>query len=382
MALTRATSQRRQLEDLTCVHPNAAGWDIGSAELVGAGPPDRDPAPVRVLRTFPPALPALGAGRSWGIATVALESTGVVWVPMYERREPAGLTPSLVTARPSKTVPGRQSDGKAAPWLQQRHTLGRLRGSVRPDAARVPVRTLARERAARIARRAPHLNHVQPARKQLHSPLNVVLSDSTGVTGLAIRRAIVAGARDPARRAEWRTPGGTASVAESTKALTGHWPAAHLCIVQQARAIVDYYTNKRAVGDAELERQYQSMESRGEPNAPLPDRPRATPGAKSKNAPTCNVRAPMARLRGVALVAVLGLAASRVQTLIAEIGTAMTHFPTGKHVWSWLGLAPRHAIAGGKVLRSRTMKVRSRAHQAVRDAAAAVGRSDSAVGAA
>ena len=191
----------------------------------------------------------------------------------------------------------------------------------------------------------------------------------------------MAGERDPARLVELRNPGCKASLSEITKALTGNWQEAPLFILQQALEFFDYYTAKLADCDAELERQYQAMESRGEPNAPLPDLPRAKPGSKSKNEPNFNVRAQMARILGVDLVAVMGLSASSVQTIITEIGTDMSKFPSVKHFCSWLGLAPRNDISGGKVLRSRTMKVHSRANQAFRDAAASVSRSDSSFGA-
>jgi transposase len=382
MAPTHSTPQRRRLEDLTCVHPNAAGLDIGSEEIVVAVPPDRDPQPVRVFRTFTPDLRALVAWLvACGIDTVAMESTGVFWVPIYELLEQHGIVPYLVNARHIKTVPGRKSDWNDAQWLQKLHALGLLRGSFRPDAEMVTLRTLARYRAELIERRAPHINHMQQALKQMNIQLNVVLSDITGMTGLAILRAITAGERDPVRLAELRNPGCKASVEEITKALTGTWQPAQLFILQQALEIFDYYTEKLAVCDAELERQYQAMESRGEKDAPLPNLPRAKPGSKSKNEPNFNVRAQMARILGVDLVAVMGLSASSVQTIISEIGTDMTKFPTVKHFCSWVGLAPRNDISGGKVLRSRTMKVHSRANQAFRAAAASVGRSDSAVGA-
>lgn len=374
--------QRQRLEDLTCVHPNAAGLDIGSEEIVVAVPPDRDPQPVRVFRTFTPDLHTLV---EWlvacGIDTVAMESTGVFWIPIYDLLEQHGIRPALVNARHVKTVPGRKSDWNDAQWLQKLHALGLLRGSFRPDAEIVTLRTLARYRAEVIERRAPHINHMQQALKQMNIQLNVVLSDITGVTGLAILRAIVAGERDPARLAELRNPACKASIAEITKALTGTWQEAALFVLQQALDFFDYYTAKLAACDAELERQYQTMESRAQPNAPLPDLPRAKPGSKSKNEPNFNVRAQMARILGVDLVAVMGLSASSVQTIISEIGTDMSKFPSVKHFCSWLGLAPRNDISGGKVLRSRTMKVRSRANQAFRDAAASVGRSDSSFGA-
>ncbi len=144
---------------------------------------------------------------------------------------------------------------------------------------------------------------------------------------------------------------------------------------------LDFYTAQLDACDREMERVYQAIESRGDKDAPLPELPRAKPGSKSKNEPNFNVRAQLARIVGVDLVAVMGLSASSVQTIISEIGTDMERFPTVKHFCAWLGLAPRNDISGGKVLRSRTMKVRTRANQAFRDAAASVGRSDSSFGA-
>lgn len=382
MPATRSRPKRQRLDDLACVYPNAAGLDIGSELIVAAVPPDRDEQPVRAFHTFTPDLHAL---LDWlvacGIDTVVMESTGVFWVPIYELLEQHGIQPALVNARHVKTVPGRKSDWNDAQWLQKLHALGLLRGSFRPDGEIVTLRTLARYRAEIIERRAPHINHMQQVLKQMNIQLNIVLSDITGVTGQAILRAIVAGERDPARLAELRNPGCKASLSEITKALTGNWQEAPLFILQQALEFFDYYTAKLADCDAELERQYQAMESRGEPNAPLPDLPRAKPGSKSKNEPNFNVRAQMARILGVDLVAVMGLSASSVQTIITEIGTDMSKFPSVKHFCSWLGLAPRNDISGGKVLRSRTMKVHSRANQAFRDAAASVSRSDSSFGA-
>jgi len=207
-----------------------------------------------------------------------------------------------------------------------------------------------------------------------------VLSDITGVTGMAILRAIIAGERDPQRLAAHRQPGCKRSEAEIVKALTGTWDAAQLFILAQAVDLFDYYTAKIAACDAELEQQYQAMESRGAPDALLPDLPPAKPHSKSKNAMHFNARAQLARIVGVDLVAVMGLSAVTAQTIISEIGTDMDAFPSVKHFCSWLGLAPHNDISGGKVLRSRTMKVNSRANQAFRQAAQSVAQSDSAFG--
>ncbi len=370
---TSSSHRKRHLDDLACVHPNAAGLDIGSAEIVVAVPPDRDPHPVRVFPTFTPDLHALVAWlRACGIDTVAMESTGIFWIPIYELLEQAGITPYLVNARHVKTVPGRKSDWNDAQWLQKLHALGLLQGSFRPDAEMRILRTLARYRAELIERRAPHINHMIQALKHMNIQLNLVLSDITGATGLAMLRAIVAGERDPQRLAQFRQPGCKHSETELAKALTGTWDEAQLFILQQSLELFDYYTTKIAECDRKLEQQYQGMASRGEPDAPLPDLPRNKPNSKSKNDLSFNARAQIARVIGVDLVAVMGLSGVTVQTIISEIGTDMSRFPTVKHFCSWVGVAPHNDISGGKVLRSRTMKVRNRANQAFRQAAQSV----------
>ena len=157
---SKKSPKKRALDELACVFPNAAGLDIGSAEIVAAVPSDRDAEPVRVFQTFTPDLHALVA---WllesGIDTVAMESTGVFWIPIYELLEAAGITPYLVNARHLKTVPGRKTDWNDAQWLQKLHALGLLQASFRPDAEIRTLRTLVRYRAELIERRAPHINH-------------------------------------------------------------------------------------------------------------------------------------------------------------------------------------------------------------------------------
>jgi transposase len=379
---TNRTPKKRHLDDLACIYPNAAGLDIGSAEIVVAVPPERDAEPVRVFATFTSDLHALVAWLlACGIDTVAMESTGVFWIPIYELLEQHGIVPYLVNARHVKTVPGRKTDWNDAQWLQKLHALGLLQASFRPDAEIRTLRTLVRYRAELIERRAPHINHMIQALKHMNIQLNLVLTDITGITGLAMLRAIIAGERDPLRLATFRQPGCKHSEAEIVKALTGTWDEAQLFILTQSVDLFDYYTTKIVDCDRQLEQQYHTMESRWEPDAPLPDLPPAKPDSKSKNALTFNARAQIARVIGVDLVAVMGLSAVTVQTILSEIGTDMERFPTIKHFCSWLGLAPHNDISGGKVLRSRTMKVRNRANQAFRQAAQSVAKSDSSFGA-
>src|SRR5829696_7643169 len=376
------THHKRALAELACVHPNAAGLDIGSEEIVVAVPPARDPQPVRAFRTFTADLEALVIWLvACGIDTVAMESTGVFWIPIYELLEQHGITLYLVNARHVKTVPGRKTDWNDAQWLQKLHTLGLLQASFRPDAEIRTLRTLVRYRAELIERRAPHINHMIQALKHMNIQLSLVLTDITGVTGLAMLRAMIAGERDPQQLAQFRQSGCKHSEAEIVKALTGKWDDAQLFVLQQAVDLFDYYTTKIVECDTKLEQQYQAMESRWEPSAPLPDLPPAKPDSKSKNALTFNARAQIARVIGVDLVAVMGLSAVTVQTILSEIGTDMERFPTVKHFCSWLGLAPHNDSSGGKVLRSRTMKVRNRANQAFRQAAQSVAKSDSSFGA-
>ncbi len=383
MPHTRRTPKTLHLDGLPTIHPNAAGMDIGANEIVVAVPPSRDVEPVRVFRTFTPDLLALVTWLvSCGIDTVALESTGVYWVPIYELLEQHGITPYLVNARPVKTVPGRKSDWNDAQWLQKLHALGLLQASFRPDAEISALRILVRYRAELIQHRAPHILHMQRALQQMNIQLERVLSNIMGTTGQAIIRAIVDGERDPVTLAQKRNPACKSSTETIAKALTGTWKDELIFVLQQALVIYDVYTAQIAVCDGEVERYLQRMEARnGDPQAPLPDLPPAKRNSKTKNAPPAPTRAQYARILGVDLVAVMGLSASSVQTIISEIGTDMERFPTVKHFCAWLGLAPRNDISGGKVLRSRTLKVVNRATQAFRQAAQSVSRSDSAIGA-
>ena len=194
------TPKRVPWDDMLCVHPNAAGMDIGASAIGVAVPPERDAEPVRVFETFTPDLHALV---DWlvqcGIDTGAMESTGVYWVPIFELLEQRGLTPYLVNARHVKTVPGRKSDWNDAQWLQKLHALGLLQGAFRPESEIGILRTLLRHRATLIAHRAPHILHMQKALKLMDLQLSAVLTAITGMTGPAILRAIVTGERDPVK---------------------------------------------------------------------------------------------------------------------------------------------------------------------------------------
>src|SRR5687768_7753345 len=364
-----------------CVHPHAAGLDIGSEEIWACVPEDRDDQPVRSFGTFTPDLFALAEWLvSCRIDTVAMESTGVYWIPVYEILEARGLKVPLVNAHHLKHVPGRKSDSKDCQWIQYLHTCGLLSGSFRPEAEMCAVRAYLRHRAALLEYRAAHIQHMQKALHQMNVQLTQVLTDITGVTGLAIIRAIVAGERDPVHLARFREPQCASSTEDIAKALTGHYQSEHVFALKQALALYDAYTEQVRECDAETEQQFRAMKP-VRPDAPPPLNRATKHRTHNKNAPVYDARGLLYQLTGVDLVAIPGLHASTVQTILSEIGLDLRKWPSAKAFCSWLGLAPHHEISGGKILRRSTLKTRNRAGQAFRLAAQAVSRSHNGLGA-
>ena len=216
---------------LARITPNAAGIDCGSAEHYVAVPADRDAAPVRAFKTFTTELHRLA---DWltacGVTTVAMESTGVYWIPLYEILEARGLDVVLVNARHVKNVPGRKTDVLDCQWLQELHSVGLLRGSFRPTAAIAALRAYLRHRETLVQSAATHVQRMQKALVQMNLQLSTVISDITGVTGLRIVRDIVAGQTDPRALAQHRDARCQTSEADIMAALTGHYrPSTSSC---------------------------------------------------------------------------------------------------------------------------------------------------------
>jgi transposase len=369
-------------EDGAHFNPDAAGLDIGAEEIWGCVPADRDPQPVRGFGTFTPDLQALAdwLGRC-GVKSVAMESTGVYWIPVYEVLEARGFELSLVNAHHLKNVPGRKSDVKDCQWIQRLHSYGLLTASFRPAHDMRGLRAYVRQRAMLLEHRAAHIQHMQKALQQMNVQLAQVVSDISGSTGLQIIRAIVAGERDPQVLAHLRHGRCRVSEADLVKALSGAYQPEHVSTLKQALALYDCYTQQVQECDAAIEQHYATIKplhDEGSPPPPLGPDPK--PNAHAKNAPAFDVRACLYRILGIDLTAAAGLEESSAQTILAEIGTDMSKGPTEKHFASWLGLAPHNDISGGKVLRSKPLKVRNRAAQALRLAAQALGRTQTALG--
>jgi hypothetical protein len=341
---------------------------------------------VRPCGTYTADLDALAA---WciacGVQTVALESTGGYWMPLFEPLEARGLRCCFIRASSLQPVPGRTSDVLDCPWMQTLPSDGLLAAAFRPAAALVALRTLGRHRAQLIAHRSPHVLHRPKALLQMHSQLSPALSDGTGTTGQRLIRALGAGERDPQPLAALRTSRCQKDVDEIAMAFPGPWRAAHGFGLAPALALCDFYPAHISACDERLERTCSLIPPRCEP-APAgalsaPVWPRRKPPSHRKNAPAGNTRPHSLRITGVALGAVPGMRDSMAQPILAEIGTAMRQGPDDKHGCSWLGLAPQNDISGGKVRRSRTMNNRHRAAHACRRAAPAVLRADCALGA-
>ena len=363
------------------INLHAAGLDIGSEEIYACIPPDRDELSVRAFPTFTVDLHALA---DWlaacQIETVAMESTGVYWIPVYEILESRGFEVYLVNARHVKNVPGRKTDVLDCQWIQQLHTYGLLRASFRPPAEICALRALARHRDNLIRYRSAHIQHMQKALQLMNIKLAQVVSDITGVTGMSIIRSIVAGERDPKVLARFRNPKCARSEAEIAKALEGNYQPEHLFVLKQALAQYDFYLQQMQECDAEMEAMYDTIATSA-PDDPVSPPPKPKRGKRRKNQPHFDLATSLYQIVGVDLTAIDGLDALTVQDIISEIGIDVSAWPTAKHFASWLGVAPHTDITGGKVLRTRTKKTKNRANTALRLSAQSLARSQCASGA-
>lgn len=372
----------RSFAGMSQVHAHAAGVDVGAHEIMVCVAGGEEMQIVRSFGSYTVDLQAIGIWLAeHGVQTVAMESTGVYWIPLFEELERRGFHCHLISSRSLRRVPGRKSDVVDCQWIQTLHSYGLLESSFRPEADLVALRTLLRHRAQLIQHRSPHVLHMQKALLQMNIQLSQALSDVSGETGQAIIRAIVAGERDPHKLAGMRNYRCKKDEQEIAKALTGTWRGEHLFILKQALELYDFYTRQLEECDAEIERTYSLVrpEWKVEEKQDMPESKR---NSHSKNTPkNVQVRKHLKRICGVDLTAVHGVSASLAQTIVLEVGTDMQKFPTEKHFCSWLGLAPKKEISGGKVLKNKTLKTHNRAGQAFRMAAGSVMRADCVFGA-
>jgi len=364
------------------IQPDAAGIDCGATSHYVAVAEARDPEPVREFRTSTGGLHALA---DWlvkcGIKTVAMESTGVYWIPVHEILEERGLEVVLVNARHVHNVRGRKTDVQDCQWLQELHSVGLLHASFRPAGEIVVLRSYVRHRQILVEATATCIHRMQKALTQMNLKLHHVLSDITGVTGLAIVRDILAGVRDPLKLAAHRHGGCKASEQEIIAALTGNYRAEHLFALRQNFEAFEFYQRQIADCDQAIEAQLTNLAQTRQP--PAPQLPAARPRCKpSKNEPRVELREPLHRITGGAdLSQIDGIGPYGALQLIAEIGTDMSRWRTEKHFTGWLTLAPNNKISGKRLLSSKTQPSANRAAAVLRRAAMSLTRSSTALGA-
>jgi transposase len=366
----------RKRVEFELAHPNAAGIDIGSASHWVALPPDRDDEPVREFKSFTGDLQRLADWlQACAVDTVAMESTGVYWIPLFELLESRGLTVYLVNARHVKNVSGRKSDVLDCQWLQQLMSFGLLSGAFRPTEEICALRAVVRLRDMLLDYQASHIQHMQKALTQMNLQLGNVISDVAGVTGQAIIRAIIGGERDPVKLAALRDCRIRASEEDIAKSLHGNWREEHLFALEQAVALYDAYQERIAACDGQMQKMFAQLERHsGEPG-------KSRRRSRARNAPGFDLRTALYKLCGVDLTTIDGIDVTTALKVLAEIGPDLGRFKSVKHFCSWLGLCPGTKISGGKVLSGKTKRSANRAAQALKFAAAALRTSQSALGA-
>src|ERR1700724_709850 len=366
--------------ELKPVNVGAAAIDIGSKMHMAAVSPACTDVPVRTFATFTQDLHDLADWfKACGVTSVAMESTGVYWIPVYEILEQRGFEVILVNARYAKNVPGRKSDVSDAAWLRQLHSYGLLRGSFRPDAEIATLRAYLRQRERLGEYPAGQIHHCKKARMGSNLQLHHVVSDITGATGMRIIRAIVAGERNPDVLATYRDVRCHSSIETIRAALVGNDRDEHVFALSQSLELYDVYQAKMLDCDRKLEVLIAALNNKGAKSAGKLSKPRIK--TKQVNTPTFDVRSALYGLLGVDLTEIHGLGPSLALKLVGECGTDLRVWPSAKHFTSWLCLAPGNKISGGKVLSSRTRRSSSRAAALLRLAATTVGRSDTALGA-
>jgi transposase len=387
--MKKAVRAKVQLpKHLEHINKMAAGIDIGSSSHFVAIPEGLDIDSVREFKSFTPDLLELA---DWlkvvGIETIAMESTGVFWIPLYELLESRGFEVKLVDSRHTKNVSGRKTDVLDCQWIQQLHTYGLLSGAFRPDEIVCALRVYTRQRNMLIAHAAKQLQHMQKAMSQMNLQLHNVLSDIAGETGMKIIRAIVSGERDATVLASYRHRGCKNSVEIIGKSLTGNYRDEHIFTLRQALEIYDIYQEKILACDNEIESQLKIFETCTREKASQTSEVESKQKGKKHRAHSKNViqsfnlKSELIRITSVDLTAIPGIDTLTALKLVSEIGTDLSRWDTVKRFASWCGLCSGNKVSGGKRLGGRSKRTSNIVASALRMAASTLHRNDSALGA-
>lgn len=370
---------------LDVVHPEAAGIDVGNSEHYVAIAPEKSSDPVQRFGCFTGDLRKLaGFLKTHGIRSVAMQSTGVYWIPLYDVLEDEGFEVYLINARDTRNLPGRKSDVQESQWLLKLHTYGLLRNSFRPVSEIRTLRTYWRQRAEHVQTASECVNRMQKCLTQMNLQLANVISDIMGQTGERILRAILAGERDAEKLADMRDYRIQASRQEIVASLTGNWRPELLFALKQEMDRYDFSQRQIAECDLQIQPHLHTLPSRPR-TAESNVEPTAVPRKKKKkaqgNSPAFALDKELVRISGVDFTRIDGINVMTAQTIISEVGLDMSRWKTENHFASWLGLCPHNAVSGGKVLRRDTRKIVNRAATAFRIAASTLRLSHSYLGA-
>ena len=314
-----------------------------------------------------------------GIKTIAMESTSVYWIPVYQILEQMGFEVNLINSQHVKGVPGRKkTDVEDCSWLQKLHTYGLLRASFRPSDQICMLRSYIRHRSRLIENASTHILRMQKSLTEMNVQLHNFISSITGVTGTAIIKAILAGERDSVALAKLRNDRIKSSEDSIVKSLQGNYRAEQIFILKQEFDSYNFCQQQIEELDKVIEACYPTF-GKQENKEPLKKKKRKS--CTSSNVPKFNLRENLYAITGIDFTDIPGLNELTVQTIVAEIGTDMSKWPTEKHFTSWLGLSPTNKISGEKILSSKTKKVKNSASKAFRIAACSAGKTQTAIGA-
>ena len=381
----REMTRKIQSEDLSLevVHPDAAGIDIGNESHYVAVPPTRDSQPVRRFGCTTSELKEMAVWlKQCAIRTIALQSTGVYWIAVYDIREEAGFEVYLVNARETKNLPGRKSDVQESQWLMKLHTYGLLRNSFRPSQEIRTMRTYWRQRNDLVRAAGRHIQRMQKALTQMNIQVANVLSDVSGMTGQAILKAILAGERGPYQLAALRNWRVKASEEEIARSLEGNWQEDLLFVLQQEQDGYEFWQKQMAECDQRLQQYLPQLEDRSH-GASLPEEKRKERLRKKKkgNAPQFDLRAELFRMTGADLTQIDGVDVMTAMTILSEVGWDMSKWKTEHHFVSWLRLCPDNKISGDKIIGKGRLPTNNRATSALRMAASTLRVSNTYLGA-
>jgi len=381
----RAAAKVDQGSKLSVIQPDVAGIDIGSREMFVCGPPDAEGR--RELRVFATTTAEIQNCIRWlkqqKVRSVAMESTGVYWIPVLEIMESSGLETVLVDTRPFSRVPGRdKSDAEDGQWLQTLHSHGLLRGAYRPSQQISELRTIVRQKAVLVRQQADWVRRMHKCLDQMNVRVHHAVRDTQGATGMAMLRAIAGGERDPGKLAKLRDPGCRKSEAEMVELLTGNWRSDHRFNFEQHMAMYDQAGKQIEVYEKEIQRRMQELTPTQRKDADAP--PLAKPGKRKtmKRRGQEGKRQDLYRVLGADLTTIDGVGVETVEVIMSEYGTEMSKFPTEGEFVKPVGLAPHRPVSGGKVLKNKRKKQKgTRTAEVLRNAASSLKHSLSALGA-